>query len=90
MAVDLFFETLTTVGPPSAYAEGHPRQRHQRDDWRKLRQGEVLNVAGWHKVKDLGPRIFCSLSVYPLWVRKKRQDMQFASAQGERSPLASS
>lgn len=90
MAVDLFFETLTTVRSTSAYTEGHPRQRHQRDDWCELWQGEVLNAAGWHRVKDLGPGIFCSLSVYPLWVRKKRKHMQFASAQGERSPRASS
>lgn len=40
----------------------------------------VLDVAGRREVKDVGLGI-CSLSVYPLWVRRKRHGMQFAAAQ---------
>lgn len=46
-------------------------------------------MVGRHKVEDLGPGILCSLSVPPLWVRR-RQGMQCAAAQGGKSPLASS
>ena len=40
-------------------------------------------MAGWPKVKDLGP-VVCSLSVSLPWVRRKKHGMQFAAAQGGR------